>query len=68
MTKKLRSSSKNMSVATPIIALTANARSCDAEACINAGMNDYMTKPLIFNNLIEKLQVFLDVEKRVPHA
>jgi CheY-like chemotaxis protein len=39
--------------ATPIVALTANAMQSDKEACFEAGMNDFMTKPFNKEALME---------------
>ena len=39
----------------PIIAMTANAMQGDKQKCIDAGMNDYMSKPLDFNRFYETL-------------
>jgi signal transduction histidine kinase/CheY-like chemotaxis protein len=43
----------------PIIALTANAMSGDQQLCINAGMNDYLAKPMKKEQLAEKLNLWL---------
>lgn len=43
----------------PIIALTAKAMQKDKDACIAAGANDYMTKPVEINRLLSMMRVWL---------
>ena len=55
----------------PIIAMTANAMQGDKEKCINSGMNDYIAKPLDFNQFYETLgkwikpkYILIDTQKK----
>ncbi|NMP30218.1 response regulator [Thalassotalea sp. M1531] len=47
--------------ATPIIAMTAHAMAGDKEKCLAIGMNDYMTKPLAKDIILEKLIKWLNI-------
>jgi len=51
----------------PIIAMTANAMQGDKEKCINAGMSDYLSKPIEPESLLEKLKFWL-IETRLHPA
>ncbi|WP_419148882.1 hybrid sensor histidine kinase/response regulator [Pseudoalteromonas 'SMAR'] len=44
----------------PIIAMTANAMQGDKQKCLSAGMNDYITKPIVEQEVIDKLQQWVD--------
>jgi len=49
---------------TPIVAMTANAFEEDRQACLAAGMNDHIPKPIDSENLYESLIRWLEVSRR----
>ena len=55
--RKIRSSSTNSKV--PVIAQTAYAMSGDAQKSIEAGCNDYISKPIEINQVLEKISKFI---------
>lgn len=53
-TKKIRS--KNLTV--PIVALTAHTMDDDKEECLNAGMDDFVLKPMRINEISSVIERF----------
>ena len=49
---------------TPVIGVTAHALKGDRERCINAGMDDYLSKPVSPDKLAEKIRKWMLEAKR----
>jgi two-component system, chemotaxis family, sensor kinase CheA len=56
--KKIRSSPQLKHI--PVIALTAQAMRGDKEKCIDAGANDYITKPINVTELFSKINLYVN--------
>jgi two-component system sensor histidine kinase/response regulator len=54
--------------ATPIVAMTASAFGADRDACLAAGMNDHIGKPVNPVTLYEKMLRWLDESRKAPRA
>jgi len=65
VTGLIRKREKESGARTPIIAMTAHAMSGDRERCLAAGMDDYISKPIHSQQLLELVAKYL---KTVSHA
>ncbi len=64
-TRRIRESEEQMhKIHIPIIAMTAHATQGDRERCIEAGMNDYISKPISSSDLGERLDRWLLSDKK----
>jgi CheY-like chemotaxis protein/signal transduction histidine kinase len=59
-TRKIRETEAGTNLHVPIIAVTANALEGDKEKCLDAGMDDYMSKPLKTDDLLRKMKRLLN--------
>ncbi len=62
-TRKIRASCAVLNTRVPIIAMTANAMKGDRQACLEAGMDDYIAKPIDPQTLLEKLDKWVTVNR-----
>jgi two-component system cell cycle response regulator DivK len=63
-TRQLKASPETKAI--PIIALTAHAMSGDREKAMEAGCDDYDTKPIEFPRLLAKIEALLGEKKAAP--
>jgi PAS domain S-box-containing protein len=61
-TKKIREMASNKNKV-PIIAITAHALVGDREKCLEAGMNDYIAKPIIAREIVQLIDKFLKIDQ-----
>jgi osomolarity two-component system sensor histidine kinase NIK1 len=63
VTEKIRSFENEQGLTpVPIVALTANTLDNDREKCISIGMNEYLSKPFTADQLLEKIEKFVQLE------
>lgn len=67
-TVRIRQSEKQTGGYTPIIAMTAHAMKGDRERCIEAGMDEYISKPINTDTLLNAIQALVPQESSKPSA
>ena len=59
-TRQIRQIGTDKAIKIPIIAMTANAFDEDVQRCVKAGMNDHISKPIDYDDVISKLFSYLN--------
>lgn len=67
-TQKIRELEKNCGAPVTIIGLTANAMEGDRQKCLDAGMDDYLSKPLQVKSLLSCLSKYSATDMSDPRA
>jgi two-component system, sensor histidine kinase and response regulator len=67
-TEEIRKAEAQTGDHVPIIALTAHAMKGDLEKCLNAGMDDYLSKPIHVKDLMEKIGLWISRAHRLERA
>ena len=67
-TARIRAQEKKSGRHVPIIAMTAHAMRGDRERCLEAGMDDYVSKPISFASLMEVILRVLPLPETDPQA
>ncbi|MDR2572741.1 MAG: response regulator [Desulfovibrio sp.] len=66
-TRRIRALNAPAAGAVPIIAMTAHVFREDIEKCLQAGMNNHVSKPLEFVELVGKMRQYLPPSERFKH-
>lgn len=67
-TQEIRILEQNSSQHVPIVALTAGTVKGEHERCIEAGMDDYLSKPILVSDISEMLFKYLKEERKVEKS
>ncbi|GHU41453.1 hypothetical protein FACS1894111_03750 [Clostridia bacterium] len=66
-TRQIRASDAPNAKTIPIVAMTANVFKEDVEKCLEAGMNAHISKPVEFEEIVERLNEVMSVRDEMPH-
>jgi len=64
-TRRIRAMKGKISMV-PVIAMTANAFTEDRQKCLDAGMSDFLAKPININSLIDRLVHWISSDAELP--